>query len=889
MAVQVYRWSLGSYLENQDFIRLSGIFRDVFLYSKAEVEIRDFFVKPALGNDFKNGDLSLEASIRNFGRAAGNYTVEATLKNMDGTNVWADGPIAVPVAVRAGGRAPFAVDVAGSKAVQAPRLWFAETPELYQLLIQLKDPRGNVVETAVSRVGFRKIERADVPGDPAHQMLLYNGKRILLRGVNRHETSPDNGRALTKGEIIQDLLIMKRNNINAIRTSHYPNHPITYDFADELGIYICNEANVESHMGASQRDPNDCIPGNNPLWVNSVVDRTASMVERDKNHPSVIIWSLGNEATYTVRPPAPYTDYAFYSSSQYIRKRDPNRPIKYERDNRADIVDIRSVQYPNYRGARDTAISTVPGPRSYMADSDFRMPFLMNEYSHSMGNAGGGFSEYWKLFREVPQVQGGFIWEYVDHSVWLNVPKDAPNQGSGKFFGYGGDWGEAQHDGNFCTDGILHPDRTPKPFVNEIRHCQQEIWYTATEGGLKKGSINVSNEFLNKNLSAYSHHWRILKDGAAIDSGTMELNIAPMAKQGVTIAAVGRIAPEPGAEYFLNVWAATKADSPWAKAGHIIASEQFKLPVGERKEGFAVDTAKLPAFASLTDTAESVIATGAGFSITFDKAAGEITSIKKNGKELIAAGPRINHWRHPGDNDLSRGPGQYNATFADPWRNSAKQAIQTQRGADGKSIAITVPSALQNGASNKTTYTIYSNGEIVVENTLTSELENYLLRVGMKLEMPEGYQNLAYYGRGPGENYVDRATGNHVGIYKAKVADMYTPYTRPQFFGNRTGVRWMAVTNASGDGLLIAAAGTIEACASNYDDSDFMQNGRPVRHIHQVPMKKTAVLNIDMLQTSPASLSRDERPPLEEQVPAKGTYTYSYKSVPISGTMPAIR
>jgi beta-galactosidase len=885
----VYRWSLGSYLENQDFIRLSGISRDVFLYSKAEVELRDFYVKPTLGNDFKTGDLRLEASVRNFGRASGNYTVEATLKNMDGTNVWADGPITVPVAVKAGGRAPFSVDVAGSKAVQSPRLWFAETPELYQLLIQLKGPKGNVIETAVSRIGFRKIERVGVPEDPAHQMLLYNGKRILLRGVNRHETSPENGRALTKGEIAQDLLIMKRNNINAIRTSHYPNSPITYDFADELGLYICGEANVESHRGADQREPSDRIPGTNPLWIASVVDRTTSMVERDKNHPSIIIWSLGNEATYQERPPAPYTNYAFYASSQYIRGRDPSRPIKYERDNRAAIVDIRSVQYPSYRGARNTAIATTAASNGYMADSDLRMPFLMNEYSHSMGNAGGGFAEYWKLFREVPQIQGGFIWEYVDHSVWLNAPKGAPNPGSGRFFGYGGDWGETQHDGNFCTDGILHPDRTPKPFVNEIRHCQQEIWYTATDDGLRRGAINISNEFLNKNLSAYSHHWRILKDGAAIDGGTMELNIAPLAKQDITIAAVGRIAPEPGAEYFLDVWATLKADAPWAKAGHTIASEQFKLPISTRKKGFAIDIGKLPPFASLSDTAESVAASGAGFSITFDKAAGEIASIKKNGKELIASGPRINHWRHPGDNDLRSGPGQYNPTFRDSWKNSTKQGIQTQKSADGKSIAITVPSTLQNGASNKTVYTIYSNGEIVVENTLVSDLENYLLRVGMKLEMPEGCQHLTYYGRGPGENYSDRATASHIGIYKAKLGDMHTPYTRPQFFGNHTGVRWMAVTNASGDGLLIAAEGTMDACASNYDDADFEQDGRPVRHLHQVPPKRAAVLNIDMLQAPTGCWGgfNAERPPIEEQIPAKGTYTYSYKIVPIAGAMAA--
>lgn len=929
IAVQVFRWSTGSYLENQDFIRLSGIFRDVFLYSKGEVELRDFFVSPTINTSFNSGTLNMEASIRNFGKVSGIYTVEATLKNMDDSDVWKDGPLVIPVKVDAADTThPFSTTVNASKAVAAPRLWFAERPELYKLLIQLKSG-GRVLETAVVRIGFRKIERVFIPDDDNHQMLLFNGKRILLRGVNRHESSVTNGRAVTKEEIIHDLLNMKRNNINAIRTSHYPNNVITYDLADELGLYICDEANIESHVGANLAEPENRIPGTNPLWINSVMDRTVSMVERDKNHPSIIIWSLGNEATYRERPAPPYTNYAFYSSSQFIRERDQSRMIKYERDNREAIVDIRSIQYPSQKGARARAIATELGSQGeYISRSDLVLPFIMSEYSHSMGNGGGGFYEYWKLFRELSQVQGGFIWDYIDQSIWMPVPDDAVNNGYGRYFAYGGDWGDTHNDGAFGGNGIMFADRTPKPFLNEIRYAHQEIWYTSTDDYLKNGKLSIKNEFMARNLADFAHRWSILKDGETINSGTLNLDIPPLADADVSIPEIKAIRPENCAEYFLVIEASLKTDTNWARAGHVVATEQFKLPIDTGQKSFEPDTDTIGPFVNVTENSDRITVTGTDFSITFDKARAEIASIKKNDKELLVQGPHINHWRHPGDNDLNGGPGKYDDSFFDSWKHKTRQNNTISRDKDGRFIAITVSSILFNGADNTTVYTIYSNGEILVNNTLSSTRENYLLRIGMKMEMPAGFENVAWFGRGHGENYSDRAAGSQVGLYRTTAREMYTPYMRPQFFGNRTDVRWFTVTDSEGDGLRITAGpsnstwarpemdgivppgvNVINACASHYDDSEFdllppdappvrptvidsnQRARRPLphvfptvaRHIHQVPEHDGVVLNIDMMQAPIGSYGgfSGERAPVEIQIPANGTYTYSFRITPL--------
>ena len=419
IAVEVYRWSTGSYLENQDFIRMSGIFRDVNLYSKAKVEMRDLFVKTDLDKNYKDATLTLDADIRNLGddTAAGKkYTVSADLYKIDGkTKVWSE-PMVIEATVPAAKEsvAEKADDKGatfrGSKQVTNPDKWFADTPNLYMLLVQLKDENGNVIETTVQRVGFRKISKADI-NEAGQEQVQINGEKIMFRGTNRHETDDQDGRAISKEDITTDLKMMKQFNVNAIRTSHYPNNPYMYGLADELGIYICDETNAESHIGATSSN----IPSGYPIWNTSVMDRTQNMVERDKNHPSVVIWSLGNEATYQA-----YNmdeNYCFYNSTQWILQRDPSRIRKYERDNRytkADrkksMVDIYSSQYWG-----------VDSVKSQVTNTGNKLPYIQSEYAHAMGNALGNFKEYWDIFRNYPNAQGGFIWDWIDQSVSTKV------------------------------------------------------------------------------------------------------------------------------------------------------------------------------------------------------------------------------------------------------------------------------------------------------------------------------------------------------------------------------------------------------------------------------------------------------------------------------------
>ncbi|MDR2903001.1 MAG: hypothetical protein LBU77_00595, partial [Clostridiales bacterium] len=402
IAAQVYRFSLGSFLENQDRIDVSGISRDVFLYSKDQVEIRDFFVRTTLAEEgvYDDFNIELDANVRSFGEAVpGTYKINATLKNIDNSDVWTDGPLELNATVSAEGE----VMVTGKKLVDSPRQWFADTPNLYKLLIELEDPNGDVIETIVQRVGFRVIER-NTYNNGAKSVMQINGKDIMLRGVNRTEFSPENGSAVTKDEIITDLKLMKQFNINAIRMSHFPNNVLTYALADELGLYVCDEANIESHEGSTgpKPIPSWITPGMN--WNNSVLDRGKNMVERDKNFPSVVIWSFGNENTYTTY--ALNENYTFYNLSNWMHDRDPSRLRKYERDNRDGLVDIRSVQYPNPSGAASGANGT-------------NMPYIMSEYAHGMGNSAGSIVEFWDEFRRIRNAQGGFIWDFVDQSIWM--------------------------------------------------------------------------------------------------------------------------------------------------------------------------------------------------------------------------------------------------------------------------------------------------------------------------------------------------------------------------------------------------------------------------------------------------------------------------------------
>jgi hypothetical protein len=449
------------------------------------------------------------------------------------------------------------------------------------------------------------------------------------------------------------------------------------------------------------------------------------------------------------------------------------------------------------------------------------------------------------------------------------------------FFAYGGDWGESVHDGSFSGNGMVFADRTPKPYMTEVKYAQQEVWYTATASQLAAGRVQIANEFLNTNLNAYNHEWEILKDGVYFDSGALDLDTAPSTSEIVAIPRLLTIVPEPGSEYLLNLRATLKTDMPWAKAGYPFATAQFILPIASEEKYDEFDPDSYPDFTSLVETTAQIVAEGADFSITFNKTKAEITSIIKDGKELIVSGPIIAHWRSPGDNDTG-----YNSSLRNTWGNATNIRVTTVADTFKKFVTIEVQSSLSGNSSNTTTYTIYSNGEIVVRNRLQpSSSGGNLLRVGMSMKLSEGIDNIEYFGRGPVENYSDRNGGSHAGIFRAKTQDQYTPYLRPQFFGNRTDVRWYSVTDAQGNGLLVNGTALLSASASNYDDLEF--NSLP--HMYLAPKLKTPILNIDMVQAPLGSAACGPGPLDKYLVKPTQAYEYTYRIMPITAADTAFK
>ncbi|HVV72860.1 MAG TPA: glycoside hydrolase family 2 TIM barrel-domain containing protein, partial [Verrucomicrobiae bacterium] len=546
LAVENFRWSDGSYLEDQDMWRLSGIFRDVYLWSPPELHVRDFEVKTELDDQYHDANLSIKAAVVNFGAESAALTLSAALLDPAGKTV-----VSPSVEASIGGATESSLQLTAP--VAAPLKWSAESPSLYKLLLTLKNRSGRTLEVIPVNVGFRKVEIRD--GN-----LLVNGQRILIKGTDRHEFDPDRGQAISTDLMEKDILVMKRFNINTVRCSHYPNQPAWYDLCDRYGIYLIDEANIESHgMGFGPK-----TLARNPDWAEAHLDRTVRMVERDKNHPSVIIWSLGNEAGDGPN---------FEADSKWIHQRDSSRPVHYEPAGNKSYTDIVCPMYPR-----------PPVLARYAAEPRDR-PFIMCEYEHAMGNGSGDFWSYWNQIYSKPFLQGGSIWDWVDqglrqpqHSLPL-AHFEKVKRGEKTFWAYGGDFGPegTPSDDNFCCNGLVTPDREPHPGLFFVKHVYQYIHCTPLDLAARKIEVKNYYDFTNlKDIS--SAHWMLKKDGHVIQSGRLAgLDIAPHASQQVTIP-LKEFTPEPGAEYFLELSFVLNSGKPWAKAGHEIAWDQFKLP-----------------------------------------------------------------------------------------------------------------------------------------------------------------------------------------------------------------------------------------------------------------------------------------------------------------------
>ncbi|MFC1606467.1 glycoside hydrolase family 2 TIM barrel-domain containing protein [Candidatus Latescibacterota bacterium] len=829
LAAEVYRWSDGSYLECQDFWRLSGIYRDVYLFSTPQVHIRDFAVRTEIDKRYRNAVLEVDVDVRNYtNRSQGKYQVEMEL--FDGSkSVFR----AVKKTFSTGRLGDTAITM--KKAVKNPKKWSAEQPNLYTLVLRLNDQYGKTIEIESCTVGFRKVEIKN-------GQLLVNGMAIYFKGVDRHEHDPDHCRTLGIDSMVNDIRLMKQFNINAVRTSHYPNDPRWYDLCDQYGIYLIDEANIESH--GIGYDPDKTL-GNKPEWMDAHIDRTRRMVERDKNHPSVVIWSLGNEAGDGVN---------FEATSAWIHENDPSRPVHYERAEEKPHTDIVCPMYA--RIEQIEAYAKKPQSR----------PLILCEYAHAMGNSVGNLQDYWDVIEKYPVLQGGFIWDWVDQGL-----RKRHSDGT-EFWAYGGDYGDTPNDGNFCCNGLVSPDRIPHPSLYEVKKVYQYI--KAEPDNLLSGTVIITNKHHFTGLDDYVMHWSLLSDGIVQQSGKMKgLDIAPGSRKTITLP-YELPEPEPGNEYYLNISFVSGDEAPLVPKGHEVAWNQFKLPV-QAPSPFLTDS-DIPGIKT-SESPEAITITGRNFMIEIDKNLGTIGSLEFQGTEILKTGPMPHFWRAPIDNDI----GNKMPDRLDIWRHAGSLMTVRNVKVDTEShnvVTVIFEANLPSVASPYiVSYTVYGTGDIVVSNRFEPGMQLPTLpRYGMQMTVNGSMDTMTWYGRGPHESYWDRKTGARVGVYEGSVDDQFVHYVRPQENGNKTDVRWISLSNGNGKGLLVVGIPLLSVSAHHYTTSDLESAGHPF----DLNRRDNITLNIDYRQTGVGGDdSWGARPHPKYRLEPK-VYSYSYRLRP---------
>ncbi|MGF7031788.1 beta-galactosidase [Paenibacillus mucilaginosus] len=767
IAVRVYQWCAGSYLEDQDKWRLSGIFRDVYLVSAPAAGLRDAAV---LAVPTGSGDGQLTVDVTAARRSAGPETgFSVQLKLMDEAGgLLHESRLGEALLTPQPGEEDELRTVISLSGVQS---WTAETPVLYTLLLTTRDAAGAVQEVRSVPVGFRDIAVRE-------GKLLVNGAPVILKGVNRNEFDPDRGFAVTYESMVRDIELMKQHNINTVRTSHYPNDPRWLDLCDRYGLYVIDEADLETH-GFVLAGGNESRLSEDPEWRAPYLDRIIRLVERDKNHPSVIVWSLGNESGYGCNHDA---------MAEWVRGRDSSRPIHYERAYEAPVVDIVSSMYPSVEMLEEEG-----------KKEDAR-PYLMVEFGHAMGNALGNQKEYWDTVHRYPRLLGGLIWEWCDMGLRR---KEAGGQPS---YTYGGDYGDEPHSGHFCIDGLVFPDRTVKPALIEYKKAIEPVSVTAVE--LESGLVQVANRYSFLDLSHLRAEWTMYCDGDAVESGELtELAVPPGEERTVRIPY--RDGPQnSGCEYWLRVCFVLREGRRWAPAGHEVAWTDLPL---QRKITAGMDAAvsgQLPALkTTLEGTSLTVI--GSSFQATFGIDTGQLTGWVSQGTRLLQEGPAIRLWRAPVDNDVHLAKewrkAKYDKLTAEvrsvDYRTAAgNHAVQVRVreviGAKGEAVAFTA----------ERIYTLYGSGDLTLDIKLSPAREELppLPRYGVLLTVPEEFDRMAWFGRGPHECYPDRKESGKLGVYAGSIAEQFVPYIKPQENGNKADVRWAAVTDSTGAGLLIA-------------------------------------------------------------------------------------
>ena len=827
IAFQVFRWCDGTYLEDQDFFRYSGVGRDCYLYARDKKRIQDIRVTPDLDADYRNGSLRVQLDVK----GGGNVSLE--LLDAAGKQV-------ATAAAKGSGTALINVE--------NPHKWTAETPYLYTLRATLQGSS----EVIPVKVGFRKIELKG-------EQILVNGQPVLFKGANRHEMDPDGGYVISRERMLQDIQVMKQFNLNAVRTCHYPDNNLWYDLCDQYGIYVVAEANIESHgMGYGEE-----TLAKRDDYRKAHLERNQRNVQRGFNHPSIIFWSLGNEAGYGPN---------FEAAYDWVKAEDPSRACQYEQAGKTGKTDIYCPMYYGYEGCR-----------KYCEDASMTKPLIQCEYAHAMGNSEGGFKEYWDLVRKYPKYQGGFIWDFVDQS-----PRWTGKNGK-MIYAYGGDFNRFDaSDINFCDNGLISPDRKPNPHTDEVKFYYQNIWTEA--GDLSKGEVKVRNENFFRDLSAYALEWTLLKDGKPMRSGRVDrLDVAPQAVATVALN-WGKTGGE--GEWLLNVRYVQKERENLVPAGYAVAKMQLPLTAYKAPELAIENVAdkNVETTTAVIDTANvnCIVVDGDNFSLEFNKKTGYMDRYTVGGVDMIKDGGALtpNFWRAPTDNDFGA---SLQKKFA-VWKNPEITLFSLDsKMEDGMAVVSAEYAMKAVKAKLYITYTVNNRGAVKVTQRMAAAQDvkvPNMFRFGMQLVMPKSFDRVSYYGRGPIENYSDRNHSTDLGIYNQTVDEQFYPYIRPQENGTKTDIRWWRMLNAAGCGLEFVAEAPFSASALHYT-IESLDEGLEKCQRHSPEVEKADLTNvlIDKVQQGLGCVNSWGAVPEREYMVPYGNYEFSFMMTPLSGSI----
>ena len=836
IAVQVYQWCDGSYLEDQDKWRLSGIFRDVYVKAVPSVHIRDIAVQSRFTDPVKvNAELSVRLKVRNYEDFPSNGLHRIKLSLLDDARQ----PVHVnmiPVQALTGGAEQTWDEVIP---VAAPLQWTAETPHLYSLLLELEDGQGQVLEAGSVSVGFRDIEIRN-------GQILVNGKPVILKGVNRNEFHPELGFTTPLESMIEDIRLMKQHNMNTVRLSHYPNDKRWLDLCNRYGLYVIDEADLETH--GCHFIGNESHLADDPAWERSFLDRVQRMVERDKNHPAIIIWSLGNESGYGRNHDV---------MARWVREADSTRPIHYERAKDASVVDIVSCMYPSLE------VLIEEGKKE-----DDR-PFLMCEFAHAMGNSVGNLQEYWDAIYTYRRLAGGLVWEWADHGLLQTTDTGEA------WYAYGGDFNDHPNSGHFCIDGLLFPDRKIKSSILEVKKVMEPVKAELID--VQSGIVKIQNRYDFLSLEHLAGSWILYRDGEIVKQGELpEMELTAGEEAAISIPYKGNKELLSG-EYWLRLRFTLREEALWAPKGYEIAWADLMIPQIVKAVSYQ-PTSSMEALKT-SETGTLLHIDGVDFKLAIDKSRGQLSALSYHDVPLLAAGPKVQLWRAPIDND-SRQAKEWKKTGYDALqqrvvdvtiRSLAPQVLQVEvnsiLGAAGLPICFTV----------HTSYTVYGTGDIIITTTVAPTTEGLppLPRLGLEMHLPEGFEQFTWFGLGPHECYEDRKASGKLGVYSGKVDDQFVPYIKPQENGNKADVRWAALTNIRGIGLFIGGMPTLNVSASHYST----ENLSGAKHTHELVRLKETIVHMDYRQAPIGNHSCGEAPPLDKYLlkPEKTTFTVRLK------------